>query len=501
MSDFRSGSYQGSEKSHGEIVIYPQKGDPIIVSGQNLVEFRGKRGTDEMGSLLSLSTSKTLEAPSGTWSARIKPTQAGAELLDQLTDDDWVDIIFYRHGKKWHVMRGLLEDINLTERVGGKGATVRQYTLSGRDFASIFERTQVWFSPYTDEKITGGVSLQVFGGELNIMGTPDNAVKGFLNGFLAALGEAGRAVWKIPDNVPGMGGRAFGDMIQEVFDASGFTNNPPRVAINPNYLNPEGTLWSLAKEWSDPAFCELFCDTLMPTPVWFSPYVEDLEEAPPDKTAMQVIFRDRPFPTVAQGTGSPYFKLVTHVIPRQLIAAMSLSRGGAERFNAFCISPQVSQELTGAGAIDLAQPLWSPDDILRHGMRRFDIQTRYVSPKAEILTLTKQQRETVRDWYAINPYLLHGSISLARGIPQIHIGQRVIIPTNNPKQTEGDRSFYVEGVAHNWTFGSMTRTDLDVTRGWIGTDDYYMSALSALVSDNYVEATKSEPGGGLHSGL
>jgi hypothetical protein len=494
--------YQGSERSHGELVIYPQSGDPIIISGMGKVEFTGKKITDEVGSLVSLGTSKTLESASGTWNAMIKPSAKGAELLDQLTDDDWVDVIFYRHGKRWHVMRGLLDNIQLSERVGSKGATVRSYGLSGRDFGVIFERTPVWFSPYTDEKITGGVSLQVFGGALNIMGDPSNAVLGFLSGFLDALGSTGRAVWKIPNDVPGLGGQDFGAMIRIMFDKEGFTNDPARIAINPNYLNPVGNLWSLAKEWSDPVFCELFCDTLMPessAPVYA---VEDISEAPPEKTVLQVIFRDRTFPTQAKGKDSAYYSLLTHVIPRQLITGMTLARGGAERFNAFFVAPQVSQELTGAGAIDLLAPLWSPDDIRRHGLRRFDIQTKYVSTKAELLIMSKAQREIVRDWYCMNPYLLHGSVALGRGFPQIHVGQRLIVPSGDPKKPEKDRSFYIEGVSHNWTFGSSTKTNLDVTRGWVGTDDQYINALGALASpSNYVVGNKSEPGDGLKSGL
>jgi hypothetical protein len=227
------------------------------------------------------------------------------------------------------------------------------------------------------------------------------------------------------------------------------------------------------------------------------------DEIPIDKTIFKVVFRDRPFPVVEptispNGSASPYFSLPLHIIPQQAIVSSNLGHSGAERFNAFCVAPQIAQELTGAGAIDLVEPLWSTDDVLRHGLRRFDIQSHYVSDKAQLLTLSKQQRFRVRDWHCIDAYLLNGSLALGRGFPQIHIGERVrVVGPGSPKT---DKTFYVEEVGHSWNFGSSIKTNLGVTRGWIGDDTSYLNALNDLVT-KYQPVARKQAGGPDSSGM
>lgn len=487
--------YQGSERSSADLTIYPQKGDPILVSSIALakIAMANAQGYDPMSmapALVSLNTAKSMGAASGTWTATIKPPRnpKARDPLSQIVDDDWVDIVFKRHGKVWHVMRGLIDEVRVNKSVGGSGATVRTYTITGRDFGSIFERTNIWFSPYTDEMITGGLALKVFGGEMNVYGKPGKVVDGFLFGFMRELAGVGRAVWKIPSSVPTYGGLNFAEALN--LDAKGVLNEPGRIAINPNYMMPEGNIWQLAQEWSDPAFCELFCDTLPPGP---SAKVDD--ELTIGQTLMKVILRDRPFPVVdgglsPNGMASPYFSLPLHIIPVQAVVSSNLGRSGTERFNSFHLSPQIAQELTGVGALDLVAPLWSPDDILHHGMRRYDIQTHYVSEKAELLTLSKAQRTRIRDWHCIDSYLLNGTINLGRGFPEIRIGERVRLVGPGSPQT--DQTFYVEQVSHNWQFGGSIKTSLGVTRGWTGDDNSYLTALTQLTS-KYKEARKGKP--------
>jgi hypothetical protein len=55
------------------------------------------------------------------------------------------------------------------------------------------------------------------------------------------------------------------------------------------------------------------------------------------------------------------------------------------------------------------------------------------------------------------------------------VGTRVRVLGEDGPET--DVTYYVEGVAHNWSLAQGTRTTLSVTRGWKGTDDSLKAAI------------------------
>ncbi len=486
-----SPGFQGSETSSAEITIYTQRGDPVIFVGAQQERPRritpdGRRSADPNPSLIALSTNKTLGAPSGSWSASLKPSRVAENLFNQILDDDWVDVVFTRHGRKWHTMRGLVDDMRETKVVSGSGATSTVFQITGRDFGKIYETTPIWFSVFTDDPVVGGVALKVFGGVPNVQGSPFNVVKGYLEGFLGELSNAGRAVWKLPEGMPGISGTFVENV---VFEPAKGGDLPDRIAINPNYMLPNGTAWSLAQEWSDPTFQELFVDTL-PTQFLEERQSDPDNGVPIEDTDMTVVFRERPLVNLDKGKDSPWFNLPLHIIPRQAIRQASVGRSGLERFNAFFVAPQIAQELLGAGAIDLNAPLWNPDDILRHGMRRYDVLTKYTSPNADIIGLSSALRRRIRDWYCLNPYFLNGTLELGLGLPNVHVGERVRIPgATSPDQ---DETYYVESVANTWSLQPGLKTTLGVTRGWRGTDDSLLEALNRIAFE-YTIAVASNP--------
>jgi len=136
----------------------------------------------------------------------------------------------------------------------------------------------------------------------------------------------------------------------------------------------------------------------------------------------------------------------------------------------------------GAGSMDLTRPLWNPDDISRHGVRRYDINSQYKTDGGTLLFMSVLYRYILRDWYAMNPYLLSGTIALGHGRPDIHVGTRIRIPGEGG-DTSLDETYYVEGVNHSWVFGPGLRTTLQVTRGFVGTDNMLMQATQDTVAD------------------
>jgi len=491
--------FQGSETTSAEVIMYGQGEDPIILGADDsAMPFSGRYRTDPDPALISVSTSKPLEG-TGTFTIQCKPPRGVTEdLLDRVVDDDWIDIVFKRHGRVWHTMRGSIDNIRRRRAVGGNGATSHLYTISGRDFQKIFEITPLWFNRFTAENVEGSYAYRVYSVLNTIGGDPAETVQAFLIGWLELLESKGRANWPMPVTMPNTQGRFITD-IQAGFSLENFSGIPERLSISPSLAEPNGTVWSLAKEWSDPGFCELFCDlgksSVQPAPG---------EELSIDDSTMTVYFRDRPFPlttgitddqgnTPSMGLGkdSYWFALPLHIVPRQQIGEDDLGRTGEERMNAFFLAPQITQELAKSGTMDLAQPLWDTADIERHGLRRYDVASHYKAKGARLITMSTLQREMARDWYAINPYLLNGSLSLKIGRPDIRVGTRVRVPGEAGETTE-DETFYVEQVDHNWVFGSGLKTTLGVTRGWKGTEDDLMRAMDDLAA-RYAKPPRPAP--------
>lgn len=489
--------FRGTETSSASLIIYPQKSDPIIIKGGKKLTQNSSYGVNHERSdfsLVSIATTKAMGQGAGSWQATVKADRGSrAESnIESITDDDWVDIVFYRHAKPWHVMRGLVDSIRINEQVGRNGVTVRSYQLAGRDFTSVFERTLVWFSPFHNE-LGQSVSLKVTDGTGTLFGSPTKAVKAFLYSFMSEIGNLRRAIWQMPEGIPLIGGTKFLENV--IYNDAGFTNKPARIGISPSMMMPQGNIWQLGQEWSDPAFCELFCDTATTdTATTVDPTT--ITSLPVTQSKMIITFRDRPFPVLANtdypksGMDSAYFSLPLHKIPKQYIVATNIGKSGSDRFNAFFISPQMGQEVFNAGSIDLAKPLWNPEEIKVHGLRRYDISTKYNAENSEVLFMTKFQRTLIRDWQAINPYLWNGTISLGRGFPEIQIGSRVRVIGPQKPYLE----FYVENVSHTWAFGSSIKTSLGVTRGWEGDAASYLDAL-ASIAQGYPEETRDAPGG------
>lgn len=479
--------FQGSETSGVEVTIYTQGDDPVLYKSTYLQAFTGKYRTDENHSLISVNTNKSLEG-TGQFTLTFKPAKGtDTTPFDQFVDDDWVDITFKRHGKVYHTMRGLIDRIGRNRSVAGSGATSTTYTITGRDFQKVWEMTPIWFNRFSIENVEGAWAYQIYSSIPNLAGSPANVVHAFIKKWLEKLGNVGRVNWETPGTLPNTTGNFLTDVY---YDTAGFSGYPNRVAIDPTLMSPSGSLWGLAKEWSDPAFCELFCDLGKQ----YTQLGSD-EELNPNESQMMVFFRDRPLPLSDSqgiissrfgiGKQSKWFYLPLHIVARQELQQDDVGREGSERLNSFFVSPQLEQQLVGAGGLDMMQPLWHTEDIKRHGFRRYDINSNYSTEGADLLTLSRGQRYILQNWYAMNPYLLSGTINLAHGRPEIRIGTRVRIPADNGDSTQ-DETYYVENVSNNWQFGVGIRTSLQVTRGFVGTDDMLLRAIDSL-SKGYTE--------------
>lgn len=477
-------TFQESETSSAEAVIHHRGGDPILLGSAKSTAFSGKTRHAGIPCLTSLTTSKPLGA-AGTWSVQGKPSQDLKTALNKVSDDDWIDLVISRHGSPHHVMRGLVDEIRGTTTVVN-GATVEVLELAGRDFVKVWEKTPVWFNRYTAENVEGAVTYQLVSAQDSVYNlSVDAVVDLMLRGFLSEIAGRGRANWQVPDSLPGAQGPTLIDNVAIRTDLQpGEVRTPERYAIAANFLMPDGDLWQLAREWSDPMFCELWADL---EPRYASATDAELR---PEDSQMAVHLRDRPFPRVDLGRDSPWFSLPLHVVARPQLLRESVGRSGLERYNAFFVSPQIMQATLGNAAVDLVAPLWDPDDIAAHGLCRFDVNTRYVSLDQPLL-LSDVLRERVRDWHCLNPYLYSGTLELRRGRPEIRAGSRVRVPGVSGESDQA--TYYVEQANQSWAFGVGARSTLGVTRGWVGSDNSLLQALQARVG-KYLSAIPTPAG-------
>lgn len=475
--DFRNPNLFGTTSTGAEVIFYSHNADPMVAtSGLAQSGVTGSGRWDTKPTLVSLNTTKTLGGGSGHWSLILKPgkDESPWEIFDRVTDGDWVDIVLQVFDTKHHVMRGRVDDIRRST-VSSSGTRVRTYTISGRDFTSVWEDTPIWFNVFTLDNIAGSVSMDVIGAVQGLLPAPDELVHAFLSKMLVYLANQRRAVWEMPKHMPGVG-KSFGESTR--FDSDGF--NPSGfdlLAISAaDWLHPSGVLWQLATEWSDGLYNELFCD-LYRSGESVDRWYQSAGLKPAD-SKMTVVFRERPFVSLEFGESSPWFGIPLYELPREHLTDIEVGRGSAERYNAFFVAPALVQSIIKSGAIDMTPPLWDRDDVFLRGLRRFDISSKYWSSEADLIGLASRQREKLRDWHCLNPYMLQGTIVPAMGLPDLRVGTRLRIP--GLKSEHENETYYVENVSHSWQKETGIQTQIGVTRGWIGTDIDLIDAVRKM---------------------
>ena len=494
--------FQESDHSYVEAIVYQHGDDPVVLSAQHSVNFPldGQKPQQEQPSVTMVTTHKDIGSASGSFQISLKPSQAADTLFKRLVDDNWVDIVFYKHEDGFHVMRGLIDELRRGRSVGANGATTETFTIAGRDFGKIWESTPIWFSPFANDFVTEAFSTMIFDGVPTIYGSPGETPITFLKDFMEKITKVGGVNWAPPPGIPGTIPKTFTGNVnfQETSPGSGksilFQNKPMRNQYNPNGMNPDGMLWDLAHEYSDPMFTELYVD-LLPGGNPLNPKIALGSPVQPLEMQMAVVLRDKPFPFLPSSVAPIPFlptwnNIPTHYVARQELVNDNVGKSGYERYNAFFVAPRILQESMASNALYVLAPLLNKESFKSHGFRRMDILSNVVPDPANPVfmggidgkALAMFQRQLLRDWYCMNPYLLSGSFTLGHGRPDIKIGGKLTIPgiTRNLLDIEGDETYYIEGVANTWQAGSGMRTTLDVTRGWIGTLPEYLITLDTV---------------------
>ena len=474
----QAAGYAGSERSGCVLTVYTKAKQGLSFYSQGLGAGLSAAYTfdgQDAGILIGAGTSNGLGG-GGQWQAQVK-AEPGVDLLSLIEADSWVDISFVRFGVAWHVMRGLVTDIRVQEAAAGAGVTVRTCTLAGQSFQRVWQTTLWWFSAIQQENLGNSSVIKSIGVD-RLIRNPSLNVSDILFNFFRVIAATGRSNYALPASMPNAKG-SIADVV--AYDDSGFNpDKDARYSPTASSIFPNVDLWSMSTEYQDGMFCECWTDILPSGGL--DVYALDPVNAnglSPSQSQMTVVFRDRPF-LRADGSGG-YFKLPTHEVRRADVPAIDTGIASQEIFNSFSYSALASQDAVKS-MIDLQYCLWNVTDMSRRGMRKLEASSMYYSPN--IVALYKSMRAKLRDWYCLGDQLLQGSVSLARGFPEIRVGSRIAI---NGPQPDDRLTFYVESVRHMWSAGGM-RTSLDVTRGYRGTDASHLANLQARVLD-YSQST------------
>jgi hypothetical protein len=199
---------------------------------------------------------------------------------------------------------------------------------------------------------------------------------------------------------------------------------------------------------------------------------------------MAAFCRERPFPTGELGSDSMWFHLPTWKVPDWLLLQSDLGYGGASRFNLFELL--ASFGVPQAEQAAYARPRWHREDIERRGLRPYSETTKYVAQGRGGMGQWYAERDTwldiLRDWHGPNPYLRQGRLAAKVLLPEIRVGQRLIVDAGDPSDSE---QFYVEGVSGNWraptqTAGASGMTTFTVTRGYVGSDSQLLASTEKM---------------------
>jgi len=464
---------------------------------------------DSVGSVVSLDWSKQMGQASGSWTAKLKTkhderTGDARARLDQfeIRDGDWADITVLRNGVPIPLMRGVVDSVR-RRRYSVQGASAVEYTVTGRDHGAFFEYPITWSSVWVrtlDETVRGLFTDRLDG---KVGGSPDELFAALIQGTFGVGTDATgvpSGQWMIPqslrDKMPGGDFRRLNDVLSVItFDAIQGTKGLRGAYYNQPQLWTVGEqdLHQTLQQWSNPLLNETWYDLALPRA--FVPqnglhkFLSTSTDRFRDRSGAQVptteteqwgtmcaFCRERPFPTTEQGIDSMWFNLPTWSIPTWLLQQDDLGVSGHDRSNLMELTADI-----GLGSqpeqIAAARPLWNIEDIRLRGLRTYSKSTNYIARGADKgygdwLTERSTWLAILRDWFGPNPYMTNGSLSVKALLPEVRIGQRLILDTGSPSQNE---QFYVEGVSGQWHAaqehaGENGSTTFTVTRGFQGTD-------------------------------
>lgn len=439
-------------------------------------------------SLLSVNTSKSMAAPAGTFTIRLKPQkdEQGLTMADKLKAMDMVIIRMSPDaGQPLRViMRGLIDNARLaTEVQGNQGQEFVHIT--GRDFGKLFLIHRAYYfkalqqqSPYFAENQYGFTT-----------NTGDIELKPMIQ-------EIFTKIFQLSSDLKYTNGQSVSNLVELlVTDTAGFAGDSNELRLITDTLaiqSAEGTIWNLIQMYANSPWNEMFVrdddDTsrLIVRHALLKNFSGDFTQ-PPTEDERNNLFKidvdgvritDREILMRDIGRSDAEVKTLFYTVGKSfLLTATEYKGASVAGENFFPIGkredPRAARENPFLG--QLASDLCGIDI---YGIRPMEITSNYIALKrgktkaehkettASAIELGKALNKVLVENYKHNVYLESGTLTII-GDNRPRVGYYLKVEDNLVPGGEFD--FYIEGVSHKFTaFGNWTTT-LQVTRGdrWI----------------------------------
>ncbi|HUW34810.1 MAG TPA: hypothetical protein VM223_24640 [Planctomycetota bacterium] len=439
--------------------VYKRETSARIVSSdpsETEANFRGLRWNKVMGQA------------AGQWSAQFKDRTLGFA-SGAVLPGDWCYIEVARNGVTFPLCVGIVESIRRQKVVDQNGKQTTIWALSGFDHGVAFDTQLAYQSLWirSMEQLTSGLMTSKVQGAVG--GSPDLMFQILIDAVFTKGTES--SIWELPpalaDEYNLKAGAGLLDILQKQLPEGGLRGwygNQPRL-----WLNPGDTLYTALQFW---------CHSLL------NEIILDVTQTGQHGRAPAATIRERPFPNTTDGLDSDWFGLPTWTIPVWCTNEDSLGWSNGERFNLVELLAEFAAVGSGKADQGAACPaMWNKQSIAIHGLRPLQQTTHYwdAGSLESWYVARVQWQQLLVDWNCLNPYCLSGALVTPFAMPEVRIGNRLIVKGEG----EGtERQFYVEGLELNISpsltssTGVSGKTRFQLSRGWGGDDASLLTALN-----------------------
>lgn len=441
-------------------------------------------------SLLSVSTSKSMSAPAGTFTIRLKPLRdaSGLTLYDRLKPMDMVIIRMSADAGEEPriIMRGLIDTVRISTDV--QGNQVQEFiNITGRDFGKLFLIHRAYYFKAL-ENINGFFAIGQYGVKEVAFLSLENILR-----------EIFTKIFQLSSDLKYTNGQSISNLVELLIaPTAGFIGDDNGLGLFAGAMplqTQEGTIWSLMQMYSNPPFSELFVrdDDDNARLIVRSALLKDFDgkfthtfsEDERDNlfkididgvriSERDIIMRDI-------GRSDAEVKSLFFTVGKSFILSGVEFKGATVAGQSFFPTGLRQEGAVPTAAREnpfLAQLASDLAGVDIYGIRPFEIETNYLAfdrgAKRETffdsitdgVTVGKELNKVLVGNYKHNVYLESGTITIiGNNRPRIGYYLKVedkIVP-------DGEFEFYIEGVSHKFTaFGNWTTT-LQVTRGdrWV----------------------------------
>jgi hypothetical protein len=508
----------------------PNRGSRLRARTLNWIDPKLAGGSQ--ASIVRWQWDKQMGQPSGTWLVQVKENPGAANALDldrDVFDGDWADVYLLRNGVKIPVCRGVVDSVREHTTSSG-GATVRVWTITGRDHGAFFEYPITWQSIWVQslgQLVSGLFTSRVKG---KVGGSPDELFQILLEATFSEGSGRVTGQWELPPSISELEGQSKKRM-WDLLDVIVLAGERGGAGLRGAYYN-EPKLWTTGGQnlhqtissWCNPLLNEWYYDLLLPAN--FTPFTnlaahlvktqlrlagvsatdpsfanmlkgqlrQSAATAGPQAGqskltskqpfgAIAAYIRERPFLSTVEGDSSMWFSLPTWKLPTWLEQEIDLGRGGHERYNLFELLADLPFGAQNEQPPQ-AKPVWNKADIAQRGLRTFSQSTPYLAASrggpGNWYRERSDWQQLLVDWYGPSPYLRQGTVTYKLLLPDIRLGHKLIRNTGDPNASE---QLYIEGVRCEWAWDSPPtaapggNTTFTLTHGFTGTDQQHLKAI------------------------